>query len=199
MASKAFSLVEIIIAVFVIGVGLAAAALFIASSFRISLSVKNLLIASHLAQEGIELARNIRDGNWLDPSAQGWSEGLQVSNCMPGNNSQCPFYGNLDFLMDSVANTELPGHIGVDFNLLASCELQASENDRLYLDTDSRYLHYRERFTGLTQTKFYRYLGFNYEVDSTGNYYLHIYSCVKWKEGDKWRKILIQEKLYNWK
>jgi prepilin-type N-terminal cleavage/methylation domain-containing protein len=187
MASKAFSLVEIIIAVFVIGVGLAAAALFIASSFRTSLSVKNLLIASHLAQEGIELARNIRDGNWLDPSAQGWSEGLEntsAAKCTPTGKSFCPFSGNLDFLMDSVAN-------------IRQGDTPNDEFDRLYFDPDtSRYLHNPT----FAPTRFYRYLVFEYKDDpNTAQPYLYLKSIVRWKEGDKQKQILIQEKLYNWK
>mgnify|MGYP000608869676 CR=1 FL=1 len=186
MENKAFSLVEIIVAIFVTGVAIVAGVLLIASSFRASVSVKNLLIASHLAQEGIELARNIRDGNWLDPLAQGWSDGLENTSekCTPDDKSSCPFSGNLDILMDSVANIR-PGNTPND------------TFDRLYFDpSTSRYLHN----SSYSETRFYRYLVFEYRDDpNTAQPYLYLKSIVRWKEGDKQRQLFVEEKLYNWK
>ncbi|KPJ56512.1 hypothetical protein AMJ49_04685 [Parcubacteria bacterium DG_74_2] len=72
--NKGFTLLEITITVFVliaslVGVSSVFSRLTSQASFNSS-----RLIAVYLAQEGIELVRNIRDGNWLEDAD--WDEGL---------------------------------------------------------------------------------------------------------------------------
>jgi prepilin-type N-terminal cleavage/methylation domain-containing protein len=62
-----FSLVEILVVIMFIGVGLVGVLSFFSSSLRSNADAKNELIAAGLAQEGVELARNIRDYNILSP------------------------------------------------------------------------------------------------------------------------------------
>jgi len=62
-----FSIIEVIIAVFVIVVGLVAMMNLMANSLKHTIDSRNLIIASGLAQEGVELVKNIRDNSWLDP------------------------------------------------------------------------------------------------------------------------------------
>jgi len=56
---------EVMIAVFVLSVGLVGVGQLIFSSLRHSIDSRDHIIASQLAQEGIELVRNIRDNNRL--------------------------------------------------------------------------------------------------------------------------------------
>lgn len=60
-----FSLIETIIAITVIGLVITAAASLTQSSLRIGSVTMNQLIANHLAEEGLEITRNIRDSNWI--------------------------------------------------------------------------------------------------------------------------------------
>jgi len=71
---KAFSLLEIIIAMFIISMGVIGVMSLIVSNINLGLFSKNKLIAMNLAQEGIELVRNIRDENWLD--GDNWQDGI---------------------------------------------------------------------------------------------------------------------------
>ncbi len=74
---KGFTLVELLVTIFVIMIGLIAA--YKVASYplsQISISM-NRLTAAYLAQEGIEIVRNIRDTNWVDDSASLWKEGLE--------------------------------------------------------------------------------------------------------------------------
>lgn len=79
MKKNGFTLIEVIIAVFVLTVG--AVGVFSVVNYALSSSnlIASRLIASYLAQEGLEVARNIRDGNWLEkqgnPSLE-WNDGL---------------------------------------------------------------------------------------------------------------------------
>jgi prepilin-type N-terminal cleavage/methylation domain-containing protein len=60
---KGFSIVEVLLAAAVLTVGLAAALGLIASSIRDMAENRDAVIASELAQEGVELIRNVRDNN----------------------------------------------------------------------------------------------------------------------------------------
>ncbi len=63
---KAFSLLEILAAIFVLMVGLLSITNVVFSSILQHRLNRDQLVASYLAQEGIELIRNMRDTNWLN-------------------------------------------------------------------------------------------------------------------------------------
>ena len=69
-----FSLLEVIIAIFIITLGLIGILSLVVQSIQVQYINKNNMIASQLAQEGIELVRNIRDNNWID--GLGWKSGI---------------------------------------------------------------------------------------------------------------------------
>jgi prepilin-type N-terminal cleavage/methylation domain-containing protein len=79
--NKGFTLLELMIAITVLSVGIVGVFGLIQNTLRSAEDLKSRLIASYLAQEGIELVRNIRDNNW----AQGndWMDNLScsVSGC----------------------------------------------------------------------------------------------------------------------
>ena len=62
---KGFSLLEILVSVFVLSTALIAVVNLTASSLSLFLSSQYRVIAASLAQEGVELVRNIRDTNIL--------------------------------------------------------------------------------------------------------------------------------------
>jgi prepilin-type N-terminal cleavage/methylation domain-containing protein len=62
---KGFSFIEVMLAVFLIVVGIVAAISLMAKSMKESLDSRSQIIAGLLAQEGVELVRNIRDNNWV--------------------------------------------------------------------------------------------------------------------------------------
>jgi len=64
MKKKGFSLMEAVISVFVVAVGLVAAINLMVSGINHSTDSRDHVVASQLAQEGVELVRNLRDNNW---------------------------------------------------------------------------------------------------------------------------------------
>jgi Tfp pilus assembly protein PilV len=62
---KGFSFGEVMLSVLVLGVGLVGTISLINSNIRNSTDTRDSIIASELAQEGVELVRNIRDNNWI--------------------------------------------------------------------------------------------------------------------------------------
>ncbi|MCD6271008.1 prepilin-type N-terminal cleavage/methylation domain-containing protein [bacterium] len=76
---KGFTLAELLITIFVFTVGILGIYLIVQNSYATVNYARNRLIAIYLAQEGIEIVRNIRDTNWLEGST--WDDGLpQGSN-----------------------------------------------------------------------------------------------------------------------
>lgn len=60
-----FTLVEVLAALAVISVAMTPIFVQVNAAFRLSRVIKENLTATMLAQEGIELTRGIRDGNWF--------------------------------------------------------------------------------------------------------------------------------------
>ena len=95
---KGFSLIETLVATFVLATGLLAAASLIFYSIESSMDSRNQVIAANLAQEGAELVRNIRDNN--DPSTPFANLGANPGGCIDYANSSalssCSFQLNYD-------------------------------------------------------------------------------------------------------
>ena len=65
MNFRGFTLLEVIVAIFILTVGAGSSFILISKTLSAASLVKENLIASYLVQEGIEIVRNIRDTNWL--------------------------------------------------------------------------------------------------------------------------------------
>lgn len=69
-----FNLLEVIVAITVIIIGLMGAFTLANKTISVGKISANRAVAASLAQEGIEIVRNIRDSNWL--AGQPWNTGL---------------------------------------------------------------------------------------------------------------------------
>jgi len=96
-----FTLIETLVAIAIFSVGTAAAVNVVFSSVKLAPKIENRTIASHLAQEGIEIVKNIRDMNWVNGSsfniglAQGWGCVEYGSNSLDYN---CSLNGGSDVI-----------------------------------------------------------------------------------------------------
>jgi prepilin-type N-terminal cleavage/methylation domain-containing protein len=63
-----FSLIELLVAMAMVGIGLIGVASLAAQNIRVQYFNRNSLISAQLAQEGLEIARNRRDNNWKSSS-----------------------------------------------------------------------------------------------------------------------------------
>jgi len=73
---KGFTILEVIVAIFVITAGIVGVSGLITQTIGSVTISSQKLVAAYLAQEGIEIVRNIRDTNWLEEAA--WDDGLGV-------------------------------------------------------------------------------------------------------------------------
>ena len=60
---KGFSLVEVLFTLMILSVGTSTAAVLMTNNIKNSINAKNQVIASELAQEGVELVKNLKDNN----------------------------------------------------------------------------------------------------------------------------------------
>ncbi len=97
---KGFTLIELMITIFVIAIGLIGVMTLIQNTLRSASFVKLNLIASYLAQEGIELTRNVRDINWIE--GENWNEGLSDgSYIMDYNDNSLSSYSDVFLNIDN--------------------------------------------------------------------------------------------------
>jgi prepilin-type N-terminal cleavage/methylation domain-containing protein len=80
---EGFTLVEVLVALALLTVGLIPAFMQASNAIVLAGSVRNSLIASNLAQEGVELVRAMRDANWFvgspfDTGLTGCTAGCRV-------------------------------------------------------------------------------------------------------------------------
>ena len=139
----------------------------------------NKTIATHLAQEGIELVRNIRDTNTVvrnNPSVNG------------GN----PWDKTINNITSGIINYDSPlgfSNISGNPSDVSDCKKNFGNACRLYLDGHSFYTH---DTTG-TQTNFYRMISV-----STGATVDIITSEVGWTDHGKFYTTKVTTKLYDW-
>jgi type IV pilus modification protein PilV len=82
---KGFTLIEVLTAIFIITIGAGGVITLINQTVGFTQETSSKLIASYLAQEGIEIVKNIRDSNFLKVYKTGsgdWSDGL--TGCSSG-------------------------------------------------------------------------------------------------------------------
>lgn len=86
---QAFTLVEIIVILFIISVGLLGVLSLVIQNIQSQVVNKNNIIAYQLAQEGIELVRKTRDTNWFQGGSS-WNDNLANGNYYMDYSHQIP-------------------------------------------------------------------------------------------------------------
>lgn len=79
--NKGFTLIETLVAVFILGVSIAGPITFVSSALQSSYYSRDQVTAFYLAQEAVELIKNIRDTNLLN--GNDWTNNL--GSCLSGD------------------------------------------------------------------------------------------------------------------
>ncbi|OGZ79472.1 MAG: hypothetical protein A2528_02355 [Candidatus Staskawiczbacteria bacterium RIFOXYD2_FULL_37_9] len=110
--NKGFTIIELVISIFVLSIGVIGTFSAFSLVFILTSNTADQLTATYLAQEGMEIVRNIRDNNWLkidtcpdpDPDACSykWTAGLDIcaadKGCQADYSSTSMFGGSGDYL-----------------------------------------------------------------------------------------------------
>jgi len=148
---KAFSIIEVLVGIFIFSLGLVAIFMLLSSSMTLNELNKNKIIASNLAREQIEFLRNVRDTNY--DRVQPWN----LQNPDSTDYTKIFSTGSYYTLESDITASgypikvqkispffEGPSHIATDMDAY-----------RLCIDSQKRYTY---NCTGNTSTYFFRYL-----------------------------------------
>lgn len=156
---NAFSTGEVLLAMFVLSIGLVTVVALVSKSLKHSLFSRDVIIAAELAQEGVELVRNIRDNDF----AAG-NDGFDTSRSFKNNEKYCR----------------------ADFNDPAD-SLDCDRTDSPRRSPSRYYLQYQDDFYGhysSTKERFSRFLYVDYDTPGAGNKNALVRSFVYWGDAD---------------
>ncbi len=170
--NKGFTLLEVIIAIFIISVGVGGVAKIMPSLIAGTSVSQSRLVVAYLAQEGVEIVRNIRDTNWLEDHNRGdstpWDEGFfSPVNC--ANGCEIDYTGLT--LEDPL------------FAVYSGRKLKIDPNG-----------FYKYNCPGCPDAKFDRKI----TITPDGSDILIIKIDISWQDRGKFYNFPVQEKLYKW-
>ena len=169
---KGFGLIEVTVSVYILAMGLLGLMSLLHQSLKAQGINKNTIIAAQLAQEGVELVRNVRDNNWLDPNNTDWK--IDIIGGNGGMISQ-------SFTIDYRGRYEIATVSNID-----------DPAAKLYINPDNYYTH---EASGSDPTLFSRVI----EKINPSPEYMEIVSRVKWNERGVDHDFVVSTKLYNWR
>ena len=180
--NKGFSVVEVVICISIISVGMMAVFTLLIQNIQVQSMSKNKLIASVLAQEGIELVREIRDNNWILArtfNIQEWASGDTTG---PGFD---------DIIQDGTYTIDI-----TDFSIDLTANDFTSGATRLYLQNGS-YVH---DSTNASSTPFSRLITVTmHDVDVDGiDESMTLTSDVMWTQNGREMHYVAQTRLFDW-
>lgn len=173
--NRGFGLIEVAVSIYIITMGLLGLMSLVTQNIQTQYVNKFTIIASELAQEGLELARNIRDDNWKDESID-WK-----ADVFQGNNQKY----TIDYRVKN------------DRNIINKVDTITDQDARLYINPDGFYQHYLSGSApaNAQTTPFYRIIEVTKEQDIS----LTVKCTIYWTERGKDHTYIAETKLYNWK
>ena len=170
--SSAFSIIEVLIWIFVFSLGLVSIFALLTSSLSVNDRNKNSIIASNLAREQIELIKNIRDRNYL--VVKPWNQhnpgdALDLSDFSDSSLVFLPDnffslerdYSSWEITVDHIWAT-IPEWVA---ELVEMWDM-TQKGYRLCFDSENRYTRCT---SGAKETPFYKYLHITKAQDASGN------------------------------
>ena len=169
--SGGFTIIELVIAIFILTVAIIGVYNAFSTVVVLTAGAGSRLTAAYLAQEGIEIVRNMRDNNWL-AGEEDWRNGLLV----------CEYGCEADYKTGT--SSMYPGSGLTGFS--------GSGRD-LKINDDNRFYSYDE--TGeYTAIKFKRKI----TITPVSEDVLQVSVLVIWQEKEEVFDIEAEEYLYNW-
>ncbi len=163
-SQKAFSIIEVMIGIFVFSLGLISIYALLASSLNVNSYNRNAIIASQLAREQLEFVYNLRDTNY---------EKLQLWNLVSPSNTFTPwkYYKayqdtNYDIVLEEIPT--LSGSLPEGKSELSEMWNMSNSGYRICMNWDM-YEYCPSILSWEQTTPFYKYLAVEQAVDELGN------------------------------
>ncbi len=129
---KGFMMIEAVFSIFITGIALVAFLNVLGIMYKAEFNKRDYVIATNLAQEEIELVRNIRDNNWKTSG--------KAFDC-PGDPLGCHVFPS-------------NGNLCIDYSMTNSISCDTKDKRQLYINNDE---FYQYDSSNAHATKFYRY------------------------------------------
>ena len=145
---------EVIVAVGIVTIGIIPIITLFNQNLKNEIKNKNILIATYLANESIEIVRQQRDNSWSagDP----WMTDISTGNVIVGLNN------NSD--------------IRKGWEVVAPSDI---DHRKVYLNSDDSYVQFDGSAPGWTETPFERYLTIDTGVGTSGCFVGHETNCMR--------------------
>jgi type II secretory pathway pseudopilin PulG len=167
-----FTLVEALIAIAIFTMSILALMSVLGSGIADTNYAKQKMIASYLAEEGIESVRNVRDNYLLYGTGSNWVDfKSKLDTCRQGQGNGCGINNSLD---------------ATNSQFIFKCSDTSRCN--LYLD-NGNYNVVAGNDSGFTREVW---------KEDVGDNEVKIYSTVYWNQGSGSYNITLSENLYNW-
>lgn len=183
-----FTLVETLVAISIFTVSILALISVLTSSISNTYYAKQKMIATYLAQEGIEYFRNMRDTYVVYDSTStqtGWD--AFKSKVVPSAGALCASANGCYFNADNINYSDSTKPM-IDIILTACSSSSCPNGTLLYNSTTGKY-----GFTGTNSGFIRKILVSQISANET-----KIFSTVSWKQGSGDYSITFSESLFNW-
>jgi type II secretory pathway pseudopilin PulG len=213
---KAETLLEVIVSIFVVALGSAAATGLIISALQTNGISRDNLIALNLATEGIEAMRNIRDSNWIKyayDKENCWNMMADANECRDADVIKNGYYTlSLDTSTMKWTLANYSATIPLDLNnplynptnyVLRYKDANPSFNsDGIGSATDDRDMYVSQTGPGMTASKFFRMIQVSYPSilgvpDPLTAQEMTVTSLVQWKDRGAVHEVRMISKLSN--
>ena len=205
---NSFTILEVVFSIFILSVGAFASFSLIQQSLVATSLNESKLTAYYLAQEQLEIIRNIRDNNWLlrrTDAEVSWNDGL-TDSCLIPRISPCDFYGDVNF--DGIVTDE--GDAALISKFIAG-QVQFNENQRERADVNDDGNINASDITAIqsytsclpdytlpvcsSKAKFQREVNITSEDADK----IKISASINWQERQRNYNIEVVDYLYNWR
>jgi len=150
---------EVIIAIAIISVGLLVLVSLLSFGISSLGSAENKMIAIGLAQEGIEITRNIRDTNWLlnKRSPSNWTDGLAAGNYrVQYNEASLLSFSNIPLKKDS--NGVYQYNYGINTVFYRKISISHISNSQIKVVSEVSWSEKGEDYSVEIEDRFYNWL-----------------------------------------
>ena len=151
---EGFTILEVLVTMFVLTIGGLAAYAMVQQIIFYTFSSSYRLTAAHLAKEGIEIVRNIRDTNWLEQES--WDNGLVPGEWEADFNDNPPlfFYAGRKLRFD---NNFYSYDSGVETRYKRKITIVSEGSDELKISVEVEWEEKGETYTIVVQENLYNW------------------------------------------
>lgn len=175
MNNKGFTLIEVLIGLFIAVIAAISVSQVIASTNKVVDAGRKTFIATNLAREGLELTREMRDNVWFSQADR--SKWVSQSNL-------CPTTATYTYTIDPVIAT----------SGLVKNSTQVTLQPKLYLQANGEWAH----TVSATDTGYTRTMTIDCSQSAATPAFVTLTSTVGWTGAYGAKSVFIKELLYNW-